>query len=59
MIGDFRVSMQCIYSDTVNAFTRDESPMVYKSSSEIIADVGDIVTIDTIIRPIFNFEATE
>ncbi len=51
--------MQGIYSESVNAFTRDESPMVYKPASEIIANIGDTVTIDTIIRPVFNFKASK
>ena len=55
---DFKASMQGIYSESVNDFTRDESPMVYKPAEEIIANIGDTVTIDTIIRPIFNFKAS-
>lgn len=55
---DFEASMQGIYSESVNDFTRDESPMVYKPASEIISNIGDTVTIDTIIRPIFNFKAS-
>lgn len=55
---DFAESMRGIYSESVNDFTRDESPMVYKPVSEIIANIGDTVAIDTIIRPIFNFKAS-
>ncbi len=54
---DFEASMRDIYSESVTESTRDESPMVYKPSSEIIANISDTVTIDTIIRPIFNFKA--
>ena len=56
---DFEASMQGIYSESVNDFTRDESPMVYKPAEEIIANIGDTVTIDAIIRPIFNFKASK
>lgn len=56
---DFEASMRGIYSESVNDFTRDESPMVYKPASEIIANIGDTVTINTIIRPIFNFKASK
>ena len=56
---DFEASMQGIYSESVNDFTRDESPMVYKQAEEIIANIGDTVNIDTIIRPIFNFKASK
>ena len=58
-MADFEASMTGIYSESVNDFTRDESPMVYKPASEIIANIGDTVTIDTIIRPIFNFKASK
>lgn len=56
---DFEASMAGIYSESVNDFTRDESPMVYKPAAEIIANIGDTVSIDTIIRPIFNFKASK
>ena len=55
---DFEASMTGIYSESVNEYTRDESPMVYKPASEIIANIGPTVDIDTIIKPIFNFKAS-
>jgi len=55
---DFEESMKGIYSESVNDFTRDESPMVYKPAEEIISNIGDTVSIETIIRPIFNFKAS-
>ena len=56
---DFEDSMRGIYSESVNDFTRDESPMVYKPSKEIISNICDTVSIDTIIRPIFNYKASK
>ena len=56
-MADFEASMQGIYSESINDFTRDESPMVYKPADDIIANIGDTVRIDAIIRPIFNFKA--
>lgn len=58
-MADFEKSMHGIYSESVNDYTRDESPMAYKPAAEIIANIGDTVTIDTIIRPIFNFKASK
>ncbi len=55
---EFQESTAGIYSESVNDFTRDESPMVYKPAEEIIRNIGDTVTIDSIIRPIFNFKAS-
>lgn len=57
-MADFEASMTGIYSESVTESTRDESPMVYKPASEIIANIGDTVSIDAIIRPIFNFKAS-
>ena len=54
---DFETSMKGIYSESVTDSTRDEAPMVYKPAAEIIANIGETVSIDTIIRPIFNFKA--
>lgn len=56
---DFENSMKGIYSESVNDFTRDESPMAYKPAEEIISNIGDTVCIDTIIRPIFNFKSSK
>lgn len=58
-MDDFKASMSGIYSESVNEFTIDESPMVYKPADEIIANIGDTVNIDTIIRPVFNFKASK
>lgn len=57
-MSDFEASMQGIYSESVNEYTRDESPMVYKPADEIIANIGETVSIDAIIRPIFNFKVS-
>ena len=58
-MADFEAAMTGIYSESINDFTRDESPMVYKPASEIIANIGDTVSIDTIIKPVFNFKASK
>ena len=58
-MADFEQAMTGIYSESISNFTRDESPMVYKPASEIIANIGDTVTIDSIIRPVFNFKASK
>lgn len=57
-MADFEASMAGIYSESINDFTRDESPMVYKPAAEIIANIKDTVDINTVIRPIFNFKSS-
>ena len=45
-----------LFSTTVNETTLDESPMAYKRIEEITRYIEDTVTIDKIIKPIFNFK---
>ena len=56
---DFKNSMAGIYTTSVDEGTLDESPMAYKNAQEIIEAVKDTVEIETIIRPIYNFKASE
>ena len=54
---DFQSSMSGIYSESINEFTRDEAPMAYKPAEEIIENIGETVTIQAVVRPVFNFKA--
>lgn len=58
-IEDFKKSMEGIYTTSVNENTIDESPMVYKPMNEIIEHIKDTVEIERIIKPIYNFKASE
>lgn len=46
---DFESSMNGIYSESINEFTRDEVPVVYKPAEEIIDNIRETVTVETII----------
>ena len=56
---DFRKSMLGIYTTSVSESTLDESPMSYKDAGEIIELVKDTIDIAEVIRPIYNFKASE
>lgn len=58
-LKSFEESMQGIYTSSVSKGTLDECPMVYKPMEEIINNIGETVTIDKIIKPIYNFKASE
>lgn len=58
-LEEFEQSMQGIYTTSVNRSTIDESPMAYKPIEEIIANIQDTVEIVKIIKPIYNFKASE
>lgn len=56
---DYKNSMNGIYTTSVNEETIDEAPMVYKPMEEIIEHIKDTVEIEKIIKPIYNFKASE
>lgn len=58
-LEDYQNSMAGIYSTTVNVDTIDEAPAAYKPMQEIIDNIQDTVDIINIIKPIYNFKATE
>ncbi len=58
-INEYRKSMNGIYTTSVNKDTIDEAPMVYKPMQEIVDCIKDTVEIEKIIKPIYNFKASE
>lgn len=58
-LEEFEKSMQGIYTTSVNQSTIDESPMAYKPIDEIVENIKDTVDILKIIKPIYNFKASE
>ena len=54
---DYKEAMKGIFTSCVSSATIDESPMAYKPMEEIIANVQDTVSIETIIKPVYNFKA--
>lgn len=57
-LEEFEKSMDGIYTTSVNKSTIDESPMVYKTMNEIVENIEDTVYIYKIIKPIYNFKAS-
>ena len=51
--------MQGIFTTSVSNGTIDESPMAYKHMQEIISLISPTVEILKIIKPIYNFKASE
>ena len=58
-MDEYRESMKDIYTTSVSEDTLDEAPFVYKPMQEIIDCIGDTVEIEKIIKPIYNFKASE
>jgi tRNA-splicing ligase RtcB (3'-phosphate/5'-hydroxy nucleic acid ligase) len=58
-MAEFVKSMDGIYTTSLSVDTLDEAPSAYKPMEEIIANIGDTVVIDKIIRPVYNFKASD
>ena len=58
-LESYKNSMQNIYSTCINESTIDESPMVYKPMNEIINNMKDTVDVIKVIKPIYNFKASD
>ena len=55
----FKESMDGIFTTSVSSETIDEAPMVYKPMDEIVDNIKDTVDILEIIKPVYNFKASE
>lgn len=58
-MDEYKECMQGIYSTSVSRATIDEAPQAYKPMAEIVENVKDTVDIIDIIKPIYNFKASE
>ncbi len=55
---EYKESMKGIFTSSVCAATLDEAPMAYKSLDDIIDVIKESVEIIDVMKPIYNFKAT-
>lgn len=58
-IEDYQSSMDGIYTTSVSIDTLDEAPMAYKPMQEIVDNIEPTVRILKILKPVYNFKASE
>lgn len=58
-LKEYQDSMKNIYTTSVNEFTKDEAPIVYKPIKEILENIVPTVDVLKIIKPVYNFKASE
>ena len=58
-LEEFKNSMRNIYTTSVDLSTIDEAPFAYKDSNKIIELVKESVDVIDILKPIYNFKASE
>ena len=56
---EYKETMKGIYTTSVNEKTLDEAPMAYKSLEDIIDVVSEAVDIIEVLKPIYNFKASD
>lgn len=58
-LEEYREAMKGIYTTSVNEATLDEAPMAYKRLEDIIDVVKESVDVIDVLRPVYNFKASE
>lgn len=58
-LDELKKTMDGIYTTSLSIDTLDEAPSAYKPIEEIITNVQDTVEINKIIKPIYNFKASD
>lgn len=56
---EYQETMKGIYTTSVNTSTLDEAPMAYKSLEDIIDVIRESVDVIEVLKPIYNFKASE
>ena len=56
---EYQAEMKGIYTTSVNEKTLDEAPMAYKSLEDIIDVIRETVDVIDIMKPIYNFKASD
>lgn len=58
-MDDYKKSMNGIFTTSISEDTIDECPMAYKPMDEILKNIEPTVEVEKIIRPVYNFKASE
>lgn len=56
---DYKSQMKDIYTTSVNEETLEEAPGAYKPMKEIMEAIGDTARVMSILKPVYNFKASE
>lgn len=58
-MDEYKETMKGIYTTSINENTLDEAPMAYKSLEDIIDVIRESVEVIDVMKPIYNFKASE
>ena len=58
-LDEYKETMSGVYTTSVNEATLDEAPMTYKRLEDIIDVIKESVEVIDVMKPIYNFKASE
>ena len=58
-LDQYKEEMAGVYTTSVNENTLDEAPMAYKSLEDIIDVIRESVDVIDVMKPIYNYKASE
>ncbi|WP_367566595.1 RtcB family protein [Lacrimispora sp.] len=58
-MDEYKKMMEGVYTTSVNESTLDEAPMAYKSLADIIDVIKESVDVIDVMKPIYNFKASD
>ena len=56
-VSAFKSEMKGIYTSCIGSDTLDEAPFAYRRMNDILKVVGETITIDKVLKPLYNFKA--
>ena len=56
---EYQETMKGVYTTSISASTLDEAPMAYKSLNDIIGVIRESVDVIDVMKPIYNFKASD
>lgn len=56
-VSDFKKAMEGIHSICINKDTLDESPFAYRRIEDMLDVIGETITVEKVIKPVYNFKA--
>lgn len=58
-LAEYKKTMEGVYTTSVKESTLDEAPMAYKSLEDIMETICESVTVVDVMKPIYNFKASD
>jgi RNA-splicing ligase RtcB len=57
-LSEYKKEMKGVYTTSINTGTLEECPMAYKSMEEILNNIDESVEVIDVIKPVYNFKAS-